>query len=86
MRKLQVKVVAKAAPATLKVSPAKEGTTCTGDSGGSIEVRMFSHVNVLIGILSTGVHLPKSQCGVLDTYVDVTKHTEWFDKIAFNDF
>lgn len=86
LRKLDVRIVAFSNPATFKITPIGEGTTCTGDSGGAIEFTMPSHVNIIIGILSKGENLPQSQCGINDVFVDIKKHTDWFDEIVFKDF
>lgn len=72
-------------PATLMATTIN-GTLCRGDSGSSIEVLAFSHVNIILGINSVGFTLPQSQCSIKQFFVDIARHTEWLVKIAFSDF
>lgn len=85
LRKIQIKVNAGSIPATLSVTSIN-GTMCDDDSGSSIEVLEFSNVNIIIGILSAGFHFSQRICGNVHFFIDIARHTEWFDKIAFSKF
>lgn len=60
------------------------GMVCGGDSGGAAQIEFFDGINLVLGIEKS--IKPPGPCSLEAAFINVSKHQNWIESIAFNDF